>query len=262
MQYLHCSPEQGKHIRGDTLRVCLSTCQGLFRRCCGTGSSLKNFPSWGDFCEDPITLCEKAWGGFGYSSPCDGYPDSALCKSGVLNLEVVDDSVDNDGCLAAVSRWSEGGRYSQCEPFSYGSSPSSSGSSSGSVPIILIAFIVGGVLTGFRYYMKRRRANENQSAGGNAGFSSTPPSSSVPVASATPVANAVAVPVGSAPPQSAVASTKPATAPSAPPASAVTPATQLTFDQQMEIQSLEFKLRMEMIAQEEFDEMKKDILSV
>jgi len=39
------------------------------------------------------------------------------------------------------------------------------------------------------------------------------------------------------------------------------PVKQLTFDQQMDIQSLEFKLRMEMITQAEFEERKNEILT-
>ena len=41
----------------------------------------------------------------------------------------------------------------------------------------------------------------------------------------------------------------------------VTAGKQLTFDQEMDIQSLEFKLRMEMITQEQSDEAKREIMN-
>ena len=81
---------------------------------------------------------------------------------------------------------------------------------------------------------------------------SSSPTESIPVTSAlvgVPVANnAIPTPVLPEPATNAEQ-------PSAPPADK-----DLTFDQTMDMQSLEFKLRMDAITQAEFEEMKKEIL--
>ena len=147
---------------------------------------------------------------------------------------------------------------------------SSSGSGSASwLTLLAVVFVVIG-LSG-QYYCRKLKQNQgsnknssggqdtvqrpNGASGTNAvvgvGSSTT---ESIPVTSAlvdVPVANAIPTPIVTAVPEPATNAGQP----SAPPADK-----DLTFDQTMDLQSLEFELKMETITQAEFEEMKKEIL--
>ena len=257
MSTLLCSPDQGKYIEDNTLRVCLSSCQALFDAC---GLPGVNFPSWAEY-TDATSLCYAAWGGFYYDSPCESNPESPLCQNGIINLEVV----EGEDCLGLPEELPSLHLNDVCAR----SSESSDGNGSASWFAPLAVFVAFVCLGGKRYFRKlKQKQNSNEISpggqdtvqGSNDGASGTnavvgvssSPTESIPVTSAlvgVPVANnAIPTPVLPEPATNAEQ-------PSAPPADK-----DLTFDQTMDMQSLEFKLRMDAITQAEFEEMKKEIL--
>ena len=261
MSSLPCSRMQGSYVQNNTLRICSSACDDLFDTCGLPGEDLA---SWYNY-TDGRSLCHNAWGGFNGSTPCDYYPDSMLCKSGILNIEVV----DGDDCLGID------GKYPFCDGSSESLSSSSSRTSHISRTINSYARYIFWplfiILTLYAFWKQRKRIQRKREEQG----ADDAAADTLPTASATPVETVPepviqSIPVAAAVPEPpvtpivqaiAVASEKSAAAKGeASGDDQVTAGKQLTFDQEMDIQSLEFKLRMEMITQEQFDEAVREIM--
>ena len=261
MSLLPCSRMQGSYVQNNnTLRICSSACDTLYDKCGLPGYYLTSSYSY----TDGRSLCYNAWGGVDGSSPCDYDPDGSLCQSGIVNIEVV----DGDDCLGADLADSQ---YPHCDGdpnLSSSNWTTKSGTSTWptSNDIFWIIFIPAALLSSLwqhRRRIKRRREAEQDAANAAAG--------TLPTASATPMGTAPesatqSILVAAAVPEPPVTFAVQATAVAANGAEStrnehVTAGKQLTFDQEMDIQSLEFKLRMEMITQEQFDEAKREILN-
>ena len=257
MSSLPCSRMQGSYVQNNTLRICSSACDALFDECGLPGTNLASSYNY----TDGRSLCLNAWGGLDGSSSCDSDPDGALCQSGVVNIEVV----DGDDCLGID------GRYPQCDGSSYSLDFSSDTSSSQKSyfnfeSIFWPLFIIS--MLWFWWRWKRRQEQDAVDATVDTlPIASANPLETVPEPATQSIPVAAAVPE---PPVTPVVVQATAVAPESPAAAnaagsigddQVTAVKQLTFDQEMDIQSLEFKLRMEMITQEQFDEAKREILS-
>mmetsp|Transcript_19539 Transcript_19539/g.44742 ORF Transcript_19539/g.44742 Transcript_19539/m.44742 type:complete len:357 (+) Transcript_19539:199-1269(+) len=265
MTLLPCSRMQGLYVKNSTLRICSSACDALFDMCGLPGENLLSSYNY----TDGKSLCYNAWGGFnGSTTTCANEPDGALCRSGIVNIEVV----DGDDCLGADSQ------YPHCD--GYSDSSSASGSSMSGISRAITSYTryifwpVFVLLTLYSIWKQRKRIQRRREGGQDAADAATV---TLPTASATPVGTVPEpateiIPVASAVPEPPVTPVVQATA-VAPADSAaangtgsvrnaqVTAGNQPTFDQEMDIQSLEFKLRMEMITQEQFDEAKREIMN-
>ena len=248
---------QGSYVQNNTLRVCSSACDALFDKCGLPGTNLASSYNY----TDGRSLCINAWGGPYGSSSCDSDPSGALCQSGIVNIEVV----DGDDCLGADSQQHCDG-YSDSLDFTSDTSSTTQKFDEIWRYIFWPLFIISML---WSIWWRRKRRQEEDAADAAA--------DTLPTASATPLETVPepatpSIPVADAvpePPVTPVVVQATAVAPASSAASnaagtgvvQAAAAKQLTFDQEMDIQSLEFKLRMEMITQEQFDEAKREILS-
>jgi len=259
MSLLPCSRLQGSYVQNNTLRICSSACDTLFNKCGLPGENLASSYNY----TDGRSLCYNAWGGLDGSSSCDYSPDGALCQSGIEYIEVV----DGDDCLGAESQ------YPHCDSSSGSSGISSSKARTWPTSYDVVWLIFAPAMLFYSFWQHRRRIQRRREGEQDAA------ADTLPIASATPVGTSPepatqSMPVAAAVPEPPVTSVVQATA-IAPTNSAAASGVrsirddevataaskQLTFDQEMDIQSLEFKLRMEMITQEQFDEAKREIMN-
>ena len=256
MSLLPCSRMQGDYVQNNTLRICSSACDAVFDKCGLPGENLASSYNY----TDGRSLCYNVWGGADGSSSCDYDAYGALCQSGIVNIEVV----DGDDCLGADSQ------YPHCDGDSdYSSenwtSKSSSWPTSWTRYFYWIAVVIGLPLYWFLKYRRIKRRREGEQGATDAAADTLPTASATPMGTG-PVPATQSIPVAAAVPEPPVTPVVQATAVAANGTEStknehVTAGKQLTFDQEMDIQSLEFKLRMEMITQEQFDDAKREILN-
>lgn len=297
MSGLVCHPDQGRFVVSGsnesseisyTLRVCQSSCQLLFDNC---GLPGENFPQWTTY-TDAISLCEEAWGGFVDRSygedegPCLSRPEGFVCRSGIDRVEVVPDDRGEKGgnCLGFVPPMQDEIDEYLNSFDGYSHSVEYQCVSTSTNTVIIVMSVVGtavlfcGLCLGYLVCRSRRKEKD-----------ADPLEQSMEeqeiVVIASPIDDAGTY--GGEVPSSNVKSSVPAvmavplvsTKPSAPPlgeenasnsfteasSSAVSDnmddSVQLTFEQRINLRELEGKLKLEMLTQEDFNRMRRDILS-
>ena len=290
MSSLVCDRYLAQYVQNSALRVCLSSCQKLFDEC---GLPGVNFPSWANY-TDPASLCQEAWGGFTTQSLCEERPDDFACISGIQSIEVVESAKAGD-CVDIIFPTQDEIDYHlnpsvalmdtlKCPTFEddLGTFEDDWG-----FPWFFLLF--AAIIIPLNVFARMKGYGRQNSCfigarGGNMAEerndntekrNTTPNESQAGAGLSLPVANAepAIVPPRTPPAQSA----NDALAPVPPPTASI-PASKgggpadsnaggendvqaLTFNQQMDLQSLETKLRMEMVTKEEFEQKKKEIYS-
>jgi len=137
--------------------------------------------------------------------------------------------------------------------------------------IVWIIVVLSVLYSFWKHRKKIQRLREGEQDAADAAAETLPTASATPIGAA-PEPATQSIPVAAAVPEPPVTPVVQATAVVPTNLAAangaestrnehVTAGKQLTFDQEMDIQSLEFKLRMEMITQEQSDEAKREIMN-